>query len=48
MDEDIIWQIDIEKIAVALLWLRPIQVGGTETYSRNLPDDFRRLEESSS
>lgn len=33
------------KIAVDLLWLRPKQVGGTESYIRNLLDGFRKLEE---
>ena len=34
------------KMAVDLLWLRPKQVGGTESYIRNLLDGFRKLEES--
>ena len=33
-------------IAVDLLWLRPKQVGGTESYIRNLLDGFRKLEDS--
>lgn len=35
----------MEKIAIDLLWLRPGQVGGTESYIRNLLDGFSRVEE---
>ncbi len=35
----------MEKIAVDLLWLRPGQVGGTESYIRNLLDGLCRLGE---
>ena len=35
----------MEKIAIDLLWLRPGQVGGTESYIRNLLDGFGKLEE---
>lgn len=33
------------EIAIDLLWLRPRQVGGTESYIRNLLDGFLKLEE---
>lgn len=38
-------KIVMEKIAIDLLWLRPGQVGGTESYIRNLLDGFGKLEE---
>lgn len=35
----------MEKTAIDLLWLRPGQVGGTESYIRNLLDGLLRLDE---
>lgn len=37
--------IDMENVAIDLLWLRPRKVGGTESYIRNLLDGFLKLKE---